>query len=262
MRKQMISAVFSAITLASAFAFAADFPGDALLSFSTQGPDRYADGTIVADGECYALVWFPAGGTFSGFNADGTVVSEEDRVILAASLAQDGKCRDTLFQIPAATYQALKDGEWAVCLVDTRLANGVPAGVQDGQPVRVNRWGMIESAVTVQSASPLAALRASTASNTLRSSNASRVCASQLSAVPASTKRPRITGMFFSGGKVWLTVENTEPYLTYTVGLGSSPGDILVDRSGCLVDGETGAEIVLEADATCPSLFYNVSRAE
>ena len=30
---------------------------DTLISFSTPGPDKYADGTDVLAGECYALVW-------------------------------------------------------------------------------------------------------------------------------------------------------------------------------------------------------------
>ena len=67
---------------------------DKLARFSTPGPDCYTDGTIVMDGECYALVWSPAGTTFSGFNADGTAASSRDRVVLAGELAQDGRCPD------------------------------------------------------------------------------------------------------------------------------------------------------------------------
>ena len=36
-------------------------PDDKVLVFSTPGVDRYADGAPVLDGECYALVWAPAG---------------------------------------------------------------------------------------------------------------------------------------------------------------------------------------------------------
>jgi len=58
---------------------------DKVLRFSTAGTDRYADGSVVMDGECYALVWSPKGTTFSGFNADGTPVSSADRVVLAGA---------------------------------------------------------------------------------------------------------------------------------------------------------------------------------
>ena len=47
---------------------------DKVLRFSTPGIDRYADGSAVVDGECYALVWSPKGQTFAGFNADGTAI--------------------------------------------------------------------------------------------------------------------------------------------------------------------------------------------
>lgn len=92
-------------TLVSAPSFAD--PGDRILRFSSPGIDRYADGSVVADGECYALVWSPKGRDFSGFGADGTASSPDDRVVMAAPLAKDGRCRDTLFHVSAADYSAL-----------------------------------------------------------------------------------------------------------------------------------------------------------
>ena len=185
---------------------------DKLARFSTPGPDRYADGSIVRDGECYALVWSPAGTTFSGFNADGTAVSSNDRVVLAGELAQDGRCRDAVFQIPAEDYDELEGGEWAVCLVDTRMMNGIPAGVQDGKPLRVNRWGAVKGGVKIEpqgaSALRLASsvgnlrLAAAPAGGTSSSSSdegsgstAQPVRANNLSAVPPTAKPPQITAI-------------------------------------------------------------------
>ena len=45
------------------------------ITFSTPGSDTYRDGRTVLDGECYALVWTPAGATFGGIAADGAAVS-------------------------------------------------------------------------------------------------------------------------------------------------------------------------------------------
>ena len=45
--------MIGAVGLAFAATAAID---DALLTFSTVGPDKYSDGTTVLDGECYALV--------------------------------------------------------------------------------------------------------------------------------------------------------------------------------------------------------------
>ena len=54
---------------------------DELITFSTNGSeqDRYADGQVVLDGECYALVW-SQDGAFEGINADGTLVDSNDNV--------------------------------------------------------------------------------------------------------------------------------------------------------------------------------------
>ena len=62
---------------------------DTLISFSTPGPDKYADGTDVLPGEVYALVW-SADGQFDGIKADGTTVDPADKVVLLAGVAKQG----------------------------------------------------------------------------------------------------------------------------------------------------------------------------
>ena len=117
-----------------AFAATAAFD-DALLAFSTVGPDKYADGTTVLDGECYALVWTKNGATFGGIAADGTAVAETDEIVLLAPVAKGGRCPYVLFQIDSATADRLADGTYGVYLLDTRVAeNGMtkPAGVKSG----------------------------------------------------------------------------------------------------------------------------------
>ncbi len=244
---------------------------DYLLRFSTEGLDRYADGTVVPDGECYALVWSPKGSTFAGFSADGTTVSSADRVVLAAPLALDGRCRDSLFQIPAEEYAELAGGVWAVCLVDTRLANGVPAGVAANVPRRVNRWGLVEDAgvkIEPASASALTAVARPKAAKRLmlaaedEADDEGGARAANLSAVPATAKRPRITDFTVDGGVARLTVENTEPYLTYGIASGKSPTSLNSDGDAGIADGKPGAAIEFEADASGGSRFFKVIRAE
>ena len=241
---------------------------DKLLRFSTVGPDRYADGSVVADGECYALVWSPAGTTFSGFNADGTPISSRDRVVLAAPLALNGKCRDALFQIPAAEYAALKGGEWAVCLVDTRNVHGAPVGVQDGKPVRVNRWGSISGDINITeagSARPrLAASAVPAESNTTGGtrSGASGVCANNLSAVPPDLAPPQITAIEVTDGEVWLAVDGTAPYLDYTIVSGETPNNLKADYFSEVVEGDNGGEIAIGTVKSVKRRFFKVKRAE
>ena len=249
---------------------------DMVLRFSTPGVDCYADGSAVVDGECYALVWSPKGQTFSGFNADGTAVSSSDRVVLAAPLAKDGRCRDALFQVPAEEYAELKGGEWAVCLVDTRNMNGVPAGVRDGMPLRVNRWGAIRDGVKIEpaSVSSLAApatsvkkslTRLMTATSGDESNGEDGVQANTVSAVPASVKNnpPKITGInVLDTGEVWLEVDGTVPFLSYTIISGSTPGNLQEDSCSEVVDGKSGTKITIGTAQSADCRFFRVIRAE
>ena len=274
-RRQWVAAMaYAMLLLGVAFAGM----DDKVLRFSTPGTDRYADGSRVLDGECYALVWSPAGTAFSGFNADGTPVSSRDRVVLAAPLAKDGRCRDAIFQVPAEEYAELEGGEWAVCLVDTRNVSGVPTGAQDGKPLRVNRWGLVQSGVTVEDASKVTASSKMSAVGMLRASTSSAaatnlgglgtsrpthggVCATERSAVPDSAKTPKITAIDVLDGEVWLTVEDTEPYLSYTIISGSEPGTLKTDYFSEVIDGDNGGKIEIGTVNSPTRRFFQVKMA-
>ena len=254
---------------------------DSLISFSISAVDCYADGTPVMVGECYALVWSPKGKAFSGFNADGTAVSTDDRVVMAAPLA-NGADRPVQFQIPKAEYAELEGGEWALCLVDTRKADGTPAGVVDNVPLRVNRWGLVGSEVNVSSVSALKSFLgvAKSAKSPARSGAKSAsveepipeddgetggeagACASELSAVPATATTPQVTKFEIVNGRAKLTVADTVPYLTYTLSAGETPFALAADAAADAVDGNPGAEIEIETDATDTTRFFRVTRAE
>ena len=265
-------AVF-AVFWCSAFAYGS--MQDKLARFSTPGPDRYADGSVVRDGECYALVWSPAGTAFSGFNADGTPISSNDRVVLAGELAQGGRCPEAIFQIPASVYEELKGGEWAVCLVDTRTVNGVPAGVRNGKPLRVNRWGIIAGGVNITEAgsSRLRLAAASTTAGGTSSSSSdggrgatalpsSVVRANNLSAVPPNLLPPQITAIEVGDGEVWLAVDGTVPYLDYTIISGEKPNDLKTDYFSEVVEGDGKSEIAIGTIQSAKRRFFKVKRAE
>lgn len=259
----IVKSVFAATVFAFSSGVCAGTIDDMVLRFSTPGPDRYADGTIVPDGECYALVWSPDGKSFSGFNADGTAASALDRVVLAGPLALGGRCRDSLFQIDAS-YTNYVGGTWAVCLVDTRRANGVPAGVKDGKPVRVNRWGIVGGGVSAAPASASALTPADSApkrSTMVASAGGGR--ASTLSKVPASLKQPTITELQVSDGVASLWVADTVDWLTYTIESSDSLGNFSKDAYADKCDGVgEGYEILLETDALGTTRFFRVTRAE
>ena len=230
---------------------------DKVLSFSSSGTDRYADGTPVLDGECYALVWSPAGQAFAGFNADGTAASPADRVVLAAPLAKDGHCRECLFQVPAEEAAPLEGGTWSVCLVDTRTAAGVPAGAENGLPKRVNRWAAVEGGVTVADASAVGAPRPRALAK-----GASGVRATTRSSVPEGTQAPTIVDMTVADGVAAFAVADTVSWLTYTVESSEDLVGFSKDKYADKVDGNAGAEIVLATDAPSDCRFFRITRAE
>ena len=265
-----VAAMLTCVMLSPGLAFASI--EDRVVRFSSPGPDRYADGSVVVDGECYALVWSPAGKEFSGFNADGTPVSPGDRVVLAGALAKDGGCRDAVFQIPAEEYKALEIGNWAVCLVDTRNLAGVPLGVRDGKPLRVNRWGLVQSGVEVEEAGSAGLGVASAKRARLAASQAAegdggeasarQVRATVLSAVPSGIRPPKITAMEISDDEVVLAVEDTEPFLSYVIESGATPGNLKADYFSDVVDGEAGTEVVIGTPRTASRSFFRVTRAK
>ena len=109
--KKLVSMVMG---IAAAAAFAVPMPPVQLLTFSIQGSETYADGSALADGECYALVW-SADGVFEGVNADGTAKGEGDEVVYIGRIA---KGVDIAFQI-AEGFKA--GGFFDVWILDTRV---------------------------------------------------------------------------------------------------------------------------------------------
>lgn len=192
---------------------------DALLTFSTPGPDKYADGTTVLDGECYALVWTANGATFAGLNADGTTVAATDKVILLASLARNGACPRTLFQIPAEVADQLDGkGTYGIYLLDTRVKaeDGTTklAGVKGGKPKAVNA---------------LAAVGESTTASTKRVVDM-KVAATAMGGAVITEQTlvadPLITSIKIEGGTVKVSVAGLSPIATYQVVTGEKPGAV------------------------------------
>lgn len=142
MKKSMVLAYFAlSFCVGSAFADA----GNVLISFSSKGPDTYADGqTVVKDGEWYALVWTP-NATFGGFDVNLNPVNEDERVMLAAPLAKDGGCPTVVFQVDSKN--APTGGKYLVYLLDTRGVSGAPSSAdENGKPQIANGLALMSNA--------------------------------------------------------------------------------------------------------------------
>ena len=130
--------LLTATILAGALAFGA--ANDTILTFSTQGPDTYGDGSTVLDGERYALVWVKDGAAFAGLTADCKPLADTTKVIAVAPLAKGGRCPETVFEIDADYAETLKGGSFALYLLDTRVEK---TELAKGEKLAVNAVGRV-----------------------------------------------------------------------------------------------------------------------
>ena len=232
--------------------------------FSTVGKDYYSDGKLVADGECYALVYTQPDQIFAGFKADGSVVDPAaSEIVMILPRAKNGRCQRTLCVVPKAYADARKSGKWQVFLLDTRLSDGTPAGVGDGQALRVNGWGATKDKFSFEQA--CGGKQADGVSPLMASGPvawpATAAVTTESAAVPEDAPQPRITGIRKDGEKVVLTVADTVPYYTYTaVGSGEidfkkKPGK----RLGQKKDGRKLETIELTVDSQADEQFFKVA---
>ena len=239
----MVSAALAGVAFAAA--------NDTLITFSTKGPDTYANGDKVLPGECYALVFDKDGEPFT-VAADGTTTGGE--IVLVAPVARKGRCPKVLFEVDAAlaSTKYAEGGSWKVYLLDTRRygANGTTlAPLKNGKPTLVNAAGVVcDAAITLSSG----------AQNSLAvDSSTTTATASELPA--GFDKQPKIAGIDFFGDKVFVTVENTVPYLAYDLSEGGTPDDVSKKVNDPRTGGDDGT-VVLVAPKKDGGAFFRVGR--
>lgn len=234
---------------------------------STRGGDTYLDGTPVVDGECYALVYTEKGATFQGFLADGRARDPvASYVALAGALARNGRCPPTLFQVLEENAATRTNGVWELFLLDTRAANGKPAGITaDGRLRRVNAWRRVNGRIHAKRG----ALTSPGAFEEVVADTSPTRLAGGMGVPPVDAPKPRITSICVEGDTVKLTVADTVPYMTYDVKGAATPLDMDHDTFQIArepKDGRTDGTITIEvdsrkdADATQARFFKVVRR--
>ena len=209
--------------------------------FSSQGPDFYADGEPVRDGEVYALVWTPAGATFGGIDADGKAVPPSV-VALKAPVAKGGRCPDVLYEIDEGDAKAnYPGGTWGVCLLDTRKFKSDADGVivkdaLTGKPV-VESWGLNGNPVNGYGE------MAANVSVRLGSVGGAPVAEVVASEVPESAKGFKFEKIDFAGDNVLYHVSGSSSNLRYGITAGDRPDDLKPD--GTERYGKTGGDLVI-----------------
>ncbi len=201
---------------------------DTLLMFSTQGPDKYADGTQVLDGECYALCYVTDAAAFA-IKGDGTAAAGGE-VLLTAPVAKDGRCPNLLYVVDAAKAESLAGGAYSVYLLDTRVpkAEGgyTVAGVENGKAKVVNGAGAVAEGGTTgaEATDTIAQLPAAAASGAVTA----------LSVID----QPKITAIKVDGANIKLTVADLSPAADYQVTTGTDVANVS-EPVASTVDGST-----------------------
>lgn len=229
--KKTIAALFA---VASAAVFAG--MNDLLISFSTPGPDKYADGTTVLDGECYSLVYTKADGS--------------QETVLSYAGAKDGKCPPVVFIVNENDAAKYMGGSWGVFLVDTRVfAEGkapAVAGIdaKTGLPKTVNTKAAVADAIAGSGSFSTADASAGVAAG-----------AYDLSGVP----QPKVTGIKVVGANVFVTVKDTVPFVGYTLQCGKDVSKFEIPEGATASNGKADDEITLVTPKKDGAQFFKVS---
>ena len=243
--KKTVMAVFAGLMSAAVFAGMDNI----VVSFSTVGPDTYADGTTVLDGEVYALVWTPDGEEFAGINADGTAAGGSV-VVLKAAKAKDGKCPYIAFQVMEEDAVKYPGGTWGVYLLDTRKYAADADGVVDaskkptvGDASVVNGYGAVKTFA---------------GSATSDASSSTAINAASVSVVPDLGANLKVTGITFDDDNVYLHVSGSLSCIRYGVKAGDNPGELA--DSGKIQYGKDGGEMVIATPKKSGAQFFKVNR--
>ena len=234
---------------------AAAFAGmdNVVIAFSTQGPDKYADGAQVLDNEYYALVWTPQGATFAGIDSTGAAVAPS-KIVLKAPVARGGKCPDVLFQVDSGYAKAnYPDGTWGVYLLDTRKFKTNAEGIiQKGE---VESWGRTGNPVNgygeVKS-------KISCGMSVASVGAAGPVEAGVSSATPEAGQNMKISKIDVDKDYVYLHVIGSLSTEIYDVQSGSNPSELTPGED--LRYGQTGKEMIIIKPVKAGGEFFSVNR--
>ena len=254
MNKIVLLGIAASATLALSAA-----QNDLLVSFSTKGPDTYADGAPVMDRECYALVWTPKGVESATIAADGTAEGGA-KIVLVAPIARGGRCPKVVYRVDAARAEsefAKDSGSWSVYLLDTRKYSYDENGNQVVSLAGLKSDGGVKL-VNATSKVGDATLSAGAGDNVSLASAVATVAATG-TALPADAPKPTISAIEVTGGNVYITVENTASYLAYDLLTGDSPGAV-AESAQRPRTGEDDGTIVLVAPAKEGGAFFRVNR--
>ena len=228
-----------------------------VIQFSTVGPDKYADGTTVMDGECYALVWTPTGSEFQGINDKGEAAGDS-KVAVKAPIAIGGKCPNVQFQIDE-TYaeKYYPNGTWGVYLLDTRkFATKEVTDTVDGKKVTQTQIEIDSTGKKVATGVGGAVSGyGQVVSNVGRSLSSAGAKDGVVQSIPAGIQPPTIRDFKVVNGMAYLYLKNTSSAVSYGVAAGQDPGNLAPVQQQPVMGG--GNETIIITQASGASGFFS-----
>ena len=227
-----------------------------VIQFSTVGPDKYADGTTVMDGECYALVWTPTGSEFQGIDAEGEAAGDS-KVAVKAPIATGGKCPNVQFQIDE-TYADVNypGGTWGVYLLDTRkFATEEVTVTVDGKDVKQTKVLLDENGKKrATGVGGDVSGYGQVVSNVGRSLSPAGSKTGIVQSIPAGIQPPTIRDFKVVNGMAYLYLKDTSSAVSYGVAAGQAPGTLKPVSQQPVQGG--GNETIIITPATEAAQFY------
>ncbi len=239
---------FFSLLIAWAAGVACAATPNATVDFATTGPDTYADGTPVADGETYYLLFVPAGSTFT---IDNTGAVEGARIVFQGK-AKDGACGRIVVELNSGADYS--NGTFRVVLLDTRNASGAPVGDI------VVAYGASETASALPSGAP-GMVRLAAAQQAAGSAIATRSGAAILPTVVP----PVITGLAVEGGVATLTAKaDGRVYYTVSVteNLSSGIWTPVTNRTEAQTFAADGGGVAIAVDPAKKAQFFKIEVAK
>ena len=229
-----------------------------VIQFSTVGPDKYADGTTVMDGECYALVWTPTGSEFQGINEKGEAAGDS-KVAVKAPIAIGGKCPNVQFQIDETFANAnYPDGTWGVYLLDTRkFATEEVTVTVDGKDVKQTKVLLDANGKKIATGVDCKGTVAGygqVVSNVGRTLSPAGSKAGIVQSIPAGIQPPTIRDFKVVNGMAYLYLKDTSSAVSYGVAAGQAPGTLKPVSQQPVQGG--GNETIIITPATEAAQFY------
>lgn len=213
--------------------------------------DTYSDGSMVLDGERYALVWHPkTESAFGGITAAGTAARDGDKILKIAPLAKNGRIPApcVVFPISRSCYDGenLASGTFALYLLDTRVSNGDGTYSLAASGLDVNAAGCIAAKADAgEAGSGGAAVKTATPSK-----------ATVTAVAPGNVPQPEIVDFELDGATAYITMKKNANVVRVG-GADNLSGSFVTSPHDAETDNGDGT-VTIAVPAGGDSGFFNV----